>query len=199
MAWIQPTTIISSSSCSPLTQRRRFTLTSFPIEKYCSKTLPSGSSCSGPWRKCPMSTVSKIPITRMCLKSSELRKAWSVYDDGWSQERSFLLFAFLMMELISWFWQTPFWRCADCYNWIKMCAAPSGREITKAEGKHPLTSGLTRGALRLHCASCTRLCFCLRSINKHWKRGREPHSLVAMADFIRENKTVHLHTPFTLL
>lgn len=185
MARIQSTAVINSSSCSLLNQSHRFILTSFSTEKYCSKTLPSVSSCSGPWRKCLVSSASKIPITLMCLKSSESRKVWSVYDDGWTQERSFLLFAFLLMELISWFWQTLFWRCVNCYNGVKTCAAPSGREITKAEGKHPLTSGLTRGALRLHCASCTRLCFCLRSINKCWRRGRESHSLIAVADFIR--------------
>lgn len=36
---------------------------------------------------------------------------------------------------------------------LKMCAAPRGRERTNLETKHPLRPGLTRGALRLHCAS----------------------------------------------
>lgn len=169
------------------------------MEKYWRKRLWSVSSCSVPWYKRPhVSNKLKIPTAFTPLESSESTGKCEVFmmTSELRNRVSFCLY-FSWWDLFPPLWQTPFSRCVNCYNWVKWAA--NRREITNPESKHSLTSGRTRGALRLHPASCIRLWS--HPTNKLWRRERESHSDCNGRLYqIKQNSTwIHLHRPFTPL
>lgn len=90
----------------------------FLMEKYCNKSLRSVSSCSVPQQKQPHGrNKQKIPITFLLLQSSESSGKCEVFMMT-SELRNGVSFCLCCSrrDLFPWLWQTPFWRCVNCYN-----------------------------------------------------------------------------------
>lgn len=130
-----------------------FILISLSMEKHCSnRLLCSVSGSSVPRYKHPhVSTKQQIPTESILLESFEHPGLCELFMMT-TELRNGVSFClhFSWWDTVPRLWQTPFWRCVNCYNWVKMCAAPS-----ESEGREPAPSDICSD---LRCSQVA-LCF----------------------------------------
>lgn len=140
------------------------------MEKYCRRSLWPVSSCSVPWYKPPL-CQQRARDPHHIYTVRELREPREVCLWWWLNSATIsFCYDLSWWDLLPQLRQTPFWTRV---NQVKICVAPSGREITNQKQG---SSGIWSYPRCSQVASCfphQTLLSSHKSINKFWRKERE--------------------------